>query len=121
MLSLMIGSARAGSTTSAASKSSGMDQLETQTWNPTASDLLAAWGDVEKKEMELRNREAELREFEEEHARLKSQEKLRKQLRLQEDRRAAAVAAQEGRIPEDEKPAASPETRDDMHIRCAWT
>ena len=103
-----------------------MDQLETQNWAPTTSELLAAWGDVEKKEMELRNREAELREFEHEHERLKSQEKLRKQLRLQEDRRAAAVAAEEAErgecmLPEDEKPAASRDTRDDMRIRCAWT
>ena len=37
-----------------------MDQAETQPWLPSSTELLLAWGEVEKKESELRQREEEL-------------------------------------------------------------
>ena len=98
-----LGNARAGTGVTE------MDNLETQSWQPTPDDLVKAWGQVEKKEMELREREAELAEFESEHRRLKSQEKLRKQLQAQEARGAAVVEqSKRDSLPDDEKPATSP-------------
>lgn len=88
------------------------DDMETQHWLPSPEDLVSAWGEMEKKEAELRNREQLLAEQERQHERaqrtLQSQEKLRQQLRDQEARRLRAVeATRDGNLPVDAKPAAS--------------
>ncbi|CAE7661167.1 unnamed protein product [Symbiodinium sp. CCMP2592] len=90
-----------------------MDNLETQQWLPSPEDLVHAWGEMEKKEAELRNRENALAEQERAQRTLRSQEKLRQQLRDQEARRLRAVEASRAgeSLPADAKPAAKVITR----------
>ena len=87
----------------------GTDNLETQPWLPSPEDLVNAWGEVEKKEAELRNREKLLAEQERAQRTLRSQEKLRQQLQDQEARRLRALEASRAgeSLPVDAKPAAS--------------